>query len=174
MTGTNKKGALFFTLDILIALTIIVSVFIVLGSTDVLSTPTGQVKSQLVDYTDFFYETTVVDANTNFNYTYSAPEFNAFSQSRRAQSSLFQEVSYEYHNNLGSRGSETVQNLTAIILPSTYSIEYKIDNTTIYSNIRTEKDEAQVHLTQRLITLTENRATEELIGPNTTEINIWI
>jgi len=174
MTETNKKGALFFTLDILLSLIVIVSVFIVLGSTDVSSAPTSQVKSQITDYTDFFYETPVIDANSNFNYTYQAPDFNAFSQSRRAESSLFQEVSYLYHNDIGSKGSETVQNLTSIVLSNTYSIEYKIDNHTVYSNKRTEKENAQVYLTQRLITLTENRSTGDLIGPNTTEISIWV
>ena len=157
----------------LLALTIIVTVFIVLGFGGVENSIGNEVFRAADEYNDFFYETTVLEAERDFNSTYNAPEFDAFRQVNRQNFNIYEEVSFVYHNKLSS-GAGTVGNLTETILAPRFNIRYKIDNTTIYSREKFPPDQANALITSRELVLTETVNNTGLIGPNITEVIIWI
>lgn len=163
----GKKGALFFTIDTIIASLIVTLTIIIVVSFYTNKPVTEDSKLVLDNFATYITSTTIRQISTQSNFIYFDP--NETEQDLY----VYQKISSLVHSGNTLIAAGLAQNITNVALPAHYGIAYSIDNTTIYQRQSIDDAGTTTNLTTRILTIYLN-ASGELIGPNSTKISVWI
>jgi hypothetical protein len=161
----SKKGVMFFAVDALIAGAIL-TLTVVLLLSFVLNTPRSIDATYYVNgYVDYITNTKMSEFNGDYKFIYNDvnetnPDIDVYQKILIMRSKKINTTSF-------------IENFTSIVLPEHVGVKYEIDGATIYSRLENRVDEADILLTNSLLTFVvdENNV---IYGPNITKVTIWV
>ncbi|MGV8162346.1 MAG: hypothetical protein ACP5N2_03390 [Candidatus Nanoarchaeia archaeon] len=165
----EKKGVMFFTVDALIAGIIFVLTVALLLSF-LLNTPESLDAKYYVDgYADYITSTRMSQYNGVYNFVYYDP------QEPNPDTFVYEKIllmkSKETHSD--ATIESFVHNFTLLVIPEHVGIEYKIDNTVIYSRHTQRINKSDVFLSTSIFTFVTDE-NNVMYGPNVTKITVWV
>lgn len=161
----GKRGALFFTVDTMVAgLVFTLTVIVILSM--IINKPVIQDTYNTVNN----YKTYITDVKMDrfrniYRYIYDDPLESDL------QFPVYQKISKLYYEGKIEIAEDFINNFTNIILPAQFGIMYKLDDEVIYLRSNGREQFARTNLTSKLLTFFE--ANDTIVGPNITSISIW-
>ena len=163
----NKRGALFFTIDTLVAAIALSLTVVILLSLFMVEPVTEDLQFQLTSYADYVMITDMRSYTTTPGHIYTV------SNDTQLSLKVHEQVSLHVHSDEGGTARSFVENFTRVIVGEQFGVQYSIDGAVVYSRPLGEDTEAFMNLTTRMITYFKTDD-GEIIGPNITSISLWI
>lgn len=171
--NTKKRGALFFTVDTMIAGIVLTLTIIMVVSMSIREPVTQDTYVTVVNYVDYLTKTQMKDFRNQYRYIYDD------SNETDPNLYVYQKIYKLQVEGKGVLAQDLVRNITERIeslVPDNfgmrYTIEYASTEYDIYQRSTLRDSHAQTNLTTKLLThyLDENNT---LVGPAITKISIW-
>lgn len=160
----NKSGAVFFTLDTLIAGLIIVVTLILVLSIYSSRPVIEDTYHDLNNYMNFLTRTTMKDVRDNYDSAYKNP----FEEDLDLY--VYQKVYKLYLQGNETEARNLVGNLSPIIIPSHMGFEYAVGDDVVFRMNENRLSVARTSITNRLLTFVVN---DSVVHLTTTNITVW-
>lgn len=170
----KRRGSLFFTLDTLFAVILIVTVFSILGFGLIDSTQQDDPQQGIDQANNFFINTNVRLFLAEYPGIYDIQGYDSQSDVWRGDMSLYQEVSHVYQTRNRSRAKNLTKDVMDLVLSPRYNYELRIGNRTLAERATLPKDQAIAFVKNRELIYTPTNGSKQLIGPNVTTLSVWI
>lgn len=160
----EKKGALFFTIDTMLAALMFAFTVVVVLSFFFSEQVTEDITVVLNNYNDYV-------ANTKME-TFVTVQRDVYTDARSAKPDLavYEQVAYLVNTGQEGKAESFVSNVTSRVLPEHFGVQYSLDDTVVYSS---GDFDASVNISSVLLTYFIDK--DGLVqGPNVTRISIWI
>ena len=159
----KKRGAIFFTIDAMIAGIIFALTVIVLLSLYVNQPVVEDTMDATQNYISYITETQMYQFRSSYKFIYDDPNES------QTQFPIYQKIAWLVANGSMDNSKSFIDNFTKLVLPDQFGIQYKIDNLIIYE--RPSSQEIKTNLSFRLMTYFP--ADNTTYGPNITQVSIW-
>jgi len=162
----SRKGALFFTVDSIIAGLIFVLTVMFVFSFYLQKPIVSDVQTVSNTFTDYITTTTMKDFNQRNRYLY----YDANEQ--QPDFTVAQKVAYLKDIGKTAVANSFISNITNISIPSQYGMEYVYNDKVIFSRNATSFGTPPTNITSYVVTYYVGDS-GNIVGPNPTEILVW-
>ena len=165
----RKSGAVFFTLDTLIAGLIVLVTIMLIFSIHSSRPVVEDSFHEISNYMNFISSTTMRDVRNEYSNWYSLPEISTFELDLYVHQMIYK----MYLEGETASATKLVGNLSPVIIPNHFGFEYAVGDFVVYqqNNDTRENNLERVSVTNRLLTFFVNETGHVHI--TTTNITVW-
>lgn len=165
----NKRGAIFFTIDTLIA-GLIILVTIILALSIHSSKPVVEdMYHELNRLVSFLSSNTMRDVRDRYSFAY------VYSSDEDLELTIYEMVYKLYLEQGVDSARALVANMSSIVVPSHVGVVYSVGDVVIYSTNQERFSFARSSITNRLLTYYVNSSSEDFdVLLTTTNITVWV
>ncbi len=171
----QRRAALFFTADTLIAVLVLVGAFLMIQSSYAPASQQDDPQQSILQFNNFFRETTVEDLQREYPGLYSPPAYDSQTDPWRADLTLYQELLYLLQEHNSTIAAEYLKNITEVIGPGDrFSYRYQVDGNTVYEQSTTSTNESPAYVVKRVLVYSLTEDGNTIVGPNRTAVAVWL
>ncbi len=165
--GGKKRGAIFFTVDTMIAAITFTLTVVVIYSFFIADSVTEDAQVVLNNYNDYLINTKMESFLTSYR--------DVYTDARNAKPDLvvYEQIAYLQNTGRSSSASSFAENITFRILPDHFGFQYMLDDTVVYTRSLVGGDRPSMNISTVILTYFIDKD-NNVQGPNVTRISVWV
>lgn len=171
----ERKAQLFFTTDTFLAIVILVGTFLLVQSSFTSESQGEDPQQAMVELNSFLTETTVNELQESYPGVYdNPPNFDPQSDAWRRQLSVYQELNYLDNNGYEAEAETLLERLAELIISERFNYRFTVNGDVLIEDINTPVSESPAYVTKRSLIYSPTNQGGDIIGPNTTKVDLWL